>query len=162
MTRNLARVWRLMRPYWTSTDRWVALGLLSLLLLMLVGDVKYHAWAAELLKKVYDAGAQGNAAEFWLLAILMVVGIFGYAVLWAARGYVNQFLEIRWRQGTTEYFMKRWLKDRRFFVLERDQLVENPDQRISEDVKIFVHETFKWSFDFLRNIGYIVVFGPML
>ena len=156
------RVWRLFRPYWFSSDRWVALGLLSFLLLTLVGGVKFQAWQAEFFQELFNAGEQRKAAEFRSLSFIAVGVVLGFAVLTAARGYFTQFLEIRWRQGLTEYFTKRWFKDRRFFHLERDQSVDNPDQRISEDVKLFVHETLRLSFEFISNLGLLVVFGPML
>ena len=156
------RVWRLFRPYWFSTDRWVALGLLTLLLLMLMGGVKFQAWQAEFMQELFNAGEQRKAAEFRSLSFIAVGVILGFAAVSAARSYFTQFLEIRWRQGLTEYFVNRWFKDRRFFHLERDQSVDNPDQRISEDVKLFVHETLRLSFEFIVNLGLLVAFGPML
>ena len=162
MKKYATDVWRLLRPYWFSADRWFALGLLSLLLLMLAGGVKFQAWQAEFMQSLFTAAEQRNAAEFGSLSMIAVGVILGFAVLSAAQTYFTQFLEIRWRQGLTDYFATRWFKDRKFFTLERDQSVDNPDQRISEDIKLFVHDTLELSFLFLSNLGLLVVFGPML
>ncbi len=162
MNKKFSGIWGVIRPYWVSRDRWVGLGLLSLILIMLLLGVKFQAWQSEFTKDMYDAIDKRDAKAFRALSILAVVVLLSYAAMSAAKSYVDQFLQIRWRQGLTEYFLTRWFNERNFFRIERSQLVDNPDQRIAEDVRMFVDSTMTLTFAFLSNAGMLYVFGPLL
>ena len=55
--------------------------------------------------------------------------------------YLRQLLEIRWRRGVTADYVDHWMSERAYcqVQLHRDEL-DNPDQRIAEDVRDFVGE----------------------
>ena len=70
-----------------------------------------------------------------LLLILVAVLIVGQALIVAS--YIVRW---RWRAKYTREFIDQWMNQDRFLTLQRDRRVENPEQRIQEDL-YFVAES---------------------
>src|SRR5882757_227590 len=51
--------------------------------------------------------------------------------------YVTERLSLVWRQWMTHLLVKRYFFNRAYYRLRSSDTVDNPDQRISEDVKFF-------------------------
>ena len=71
--------------------------------------------------------------------------------------YLNQLLQIRWRRWLTSKFLSEWLADRAYYnislTVDRAAVgTDNPDQRISEDLRDFTQMTLSLSLDLLSNI----------
>lgn len=50
---------------------------------------------------------------------------------------LNGYTELRWRTWLTENYVGRWLRNTRYLRMERSALIDNPDQRIAEDIRDF-------------------------
>jgi vitamin B12/bleomycin/antimicrobial peptide transport system ATP-binding/permease protein len=138
----LPRLWRLTRPYWQSEDRMAARLLFGIVLaLTFFGvylEVLFNSWNNDF----YNALQERDEATFWAqfaffgwLAVLFI-GNF------VATRYVSLWLQIRWRDWLTRRYIDAWLGGRVYY---RFQLTgadtDNPDQRIAEDVRLFVATT---------------------
>ena len=71
--------------------------------------------------------------------------------------YLNQLLQIRWRRWLTSKFLSEWLADRAYYnislTVDRAAVgTDNPDQRISEDLRDFTQMTLSLTLDLLSNI----------
>jgi len=159
----LAALWRLMRPYWFSEERWIARGLLGLVIALNLGDVGtsvwYNGWNADFFNAVQDK----NAAQFWhemlIFCPLAVISI----VIDVHRYYVTQLLVIRWRRWLTDRYVGQWLSHRTYYRMElasRD--TDNPDQRIQEDLASFPSQTLGLAMDFLNQATTLVSFLTIL
>ena len=132
-------LWRLTVPYFKSEERWVAGGLLALVVGIALGTVYLEVVFNEWNRFFYNALEERNYDEYmhqlfrfsWLAALFIIIAVY--------RLFFNQMLQIRWRRWMTEQFLARWLAHRNYYRL---QLVggetDNPDQRIAEDIRQFV------------------------
>src|SRR5262249_22272387 len=77
--------------------------------------------------------------------------------------YLSQMLEIRWRRWLTDRYLRAWLADGAYY---RMQLVardtDNPDQRIAEDVHLFISHTLALLIAGLRALVTFVAFVALL
>src|SRR5262249_50838377 len=137
--RFLRHLWRLLRIYWTSEEaRWGALLLAGAITLEL-GAVYGNLLLSEAERRVLG-GLHGRHAPGFFAALGLFVAISAAFVLVSTyRIYLRQLLEIRWRRGTTAHFVGRWITARAYpqAQLHADEL-DNPDQRVTEDVRDFV------------------------
>jgi putative ATP-binding cassette transporter len=142
ISRDLAQVARLAAPYFRSEERWVGVGLLGAILsieLSQVGiAVLLNAWNA----RFYDALQHKNTAAF-AEELLIFFALAGSFILLAVyQLYLSQALQIRWRQWMTNRFLHAWLQGATPYRMQLSATaVDNPDQRICEDVKQFVAHT---------------------
>ena len=131
--------WAIARPYWFSEDRWAGRALLVAVIALNLGIVAINvmlnkwnlAFYNALQDKNYDIFLQQLLRFTWLAGSFIVVAVYEL--------YLNQMLQIRWRRWLTDRYLTAWLEGGSYY---RMQLVagetDNPDQRIAEDVRLFI------------------------
>jgi putative ATP-binding cassette transporter len=147
----LRDVWRLIKPYWTSKERFTAWLLLTavigLTLAMVYMNVQFNTWYNDF----YNALQEKDKAAFWKLMGRFAILATIYIAMAVYAFYLNQMLQIRWRRWLTDDYLKQWLADRAYYRLQlTGNPADNPDQRIAEDFKLFVDETLTLSLGFLN------------
>ncbi len=131
------RLWTLARPYWSSEMKWTALSLLAASL-VLSGTVKAASVVFSYVNRdMMTALTDRNASVFFFNALLIVAYNLVSAPMIALDGWVNGRQMIHWRRWMTERFLDRSLRDRAFYRLTANVEIDNPDQRISEDLNAF-------------------------
>ena len=139
---TLAQMARLSLPYFRSDDGWVGRGLLGAILaieLTQVGiAVLLNAWNA----RFYDALQNKNAAAFGYELLIFAALVAAFIFLAVYQLYLSQGLQIRWRQWMTDRLLGSWLRGSTQYRMQISaDCVDNPDQRIAEDIKLFVSNT---------------------
>jgi putative ATP-binding cassette transporter len=81
--------------------------------------------------------------------------------------YINQMLQIRWRRWLTREYLTQWLADRAYYnislTVDRAAVgTDNPDQRISEDLRDFTSMSLSLTLDLLSNIVSLCSFVGIL
>lgn len=91
--------------------------------------------------------------ENFYLTIFYFFGIlFSYLLLYTLSLYLQDRLVITWREGMTKSYLNSYLSNSRFYHINRDKNIDNPDQRISEDILSFINNSIKIFFSFLDSI----------
>ncbi|HWH47642.1 MAG TPA: ABC transporter ATP-binding protein/permease [Burkholderiales bacterium] len=145
--------WGLIKPYWSSEERysaWLLLAaVISLTLAMVYMNVQFNSWYNEF----YNALQEKNKDEFFRLMIRFAILAAIYIAMAVYAFYLNQMLQIRWRRWMTDVYLQRWLADRTYYRMQLTGApADNPDQRIAEDFKLFVDETLSLSLGFLNAV----------
>ncbi|MGE3679270.1 MAG: ABC transporter ATP-binding protein/permease [Burkholderiales bacterium] len=149
----LRAFWSLTRPYWQSSQRGKGLVLLAAVVCLALGlvwlEVQFNAWY----KDFYDSLESKNADKFYASLMTFTMIGFGFIVVYVYKLYLQQMLQIEWRTWLTETFLADWLKDRAYYRLELlDGRTDNPDQRIAEDLRLFVDLTLMLSLGLLSAL----------
>ncbi len=161
--RLLRDAWGISAPYWRSQDRWVARGLLLLVVALNLGIVYLNvllnqwnnAFYNALQDKKYDVFVHQLGRFCWLAALYIVVAVHQL--------YFNQMLQIRWRRWLTERYLQAWLGNGAYFRMQlASGDTDNPDQRIAEDLQLFVSGTLGLSIGVLRAVVTLVSFVAIL
>ena len=140
-------------PYWSSEERWPARGLLLVVVGLSLGQVYLMVLLNTWYQQFYDALQNLDREAFGRL-ILRFAALAAFFIASAVYGlYLRQMLEIRWRRWLTDRWIGDWLSDRAYY---RMRLVEtgtdNPDQRIAEDLRLFVAASLELSLDLLSSL----------
>ncbi|WP_374291489.1 ABC transporter ATP-binding protein/permease [Desulfovibrio desulfuricans] len=159
----LSDLWRLARPYWTSEDRMAGIGLICIIVGMSLGLVYLNVLLNQWNNAFYDTlqnrdwqGFTHQLARFCLLAALFIA-VAVYQV------YLRLLLQIRWRSWLTSFFIQRWLHRRAYYALQlQARPADNPDQRIAEDIGLFVEQTLMLVLGFLEAVTTLVSFTGIL
>ena len=160
---TLATVWRIAIPYFRSEDKWAGRGLLAAVIaieLALVGnDVLINLWRA----RFYNALQEKDWDSFVREMLVFCVLATALVALQVYQLYLNQWLQIRWRSWMTTKYLGEWLHDANHYrmQLQRDA-ADNPDQRMSDDVKLFVIQTLAIGVGLLSAIVSLTSFVVIL
>jgi putative ATP-binding cassette transporter len=140
-------------PYWSSDERWTARGLLSLVVGLSLGRVALLVALNSWYQKFYDALQNLDQAAFSRLIgyFALLATVFIAVVVYQI--YLQQMLEIRWRRWLTDRYVGDWLAERAYYRLPLYETgADNPDQRISDDMKLFVGATLDLSLGLLSAV----------
>jgi vitamin B12/bleomycin/antimicrobial peptide transport system ATP-binding/permease protein len=139
---TLAIVWRIAIPYFRSEDKLAGRGLLAAVIALQLAqvaiDVLINAWR----NRFYNA-LQEYDWDAFVRELLIFCALAGVAVvLGVYQLYLNQWLQIRWRRWMTNHYLGRWLHGANHYRMQlKGEVADNPDQRIAEDVRMFIEQT---------------------
>jgi len=160
---TLATVWRIASPYFSSEDKWAGRILLATLVameLVSVGlDVLLNQWRNRFYTALQDKDWDTFKRELLVFCLLAAAAV----VLGIYQLYLNQWLQIRWRNWMTGKYLRNWMHGANHY---RMQLVgdaaDNPDQRITDDVKLFVGQTLAIGIGLLNSVVSLASFVVIL
>jgi vitamin B12/bleomycin/antimicrobial peptide transport system ATP-binding/permease protein len=150
-------------PYFRSEDRWAGRVLLSaviaLQLFQVWLNVQFNTWY----NTFYTALQDKDWNTFiWQIGVFSLLAAF-FIVSAVYQLYLQQWLQIRWRNWLTQRYLGRWLGQGTHYRmrLKGDQ-ADNPDQRIADDVREFVDNTLNIGIALLGSIVTLVSFVVIL
>ena len=163
MSSRTSQIIRLAKPFWLqSAGRKSAWLLLAFLLVLVAANTGLMAWNTQLTKGFYDALQNRDAAAFNSNLLLLFVSIGFIVAVEVAKSYMEQGLEMKWRWSQTNNMMGRWFKDRTFYRIERDNMLDNPDQRLTQDMTEYVKLMIQLTLGFIANLGALGTMGWIL
>ncbi|MBC7999494.1 MAG: ABC transporter ATP-binding protein/permease [Leptolyngbya sp.] len=131
---SLKRSLGLVKLFWLGDRKWVAWGWLSVILLMLVCINILNVQISYAERAVLTSLQEKEQMEFWhniiKYALIFVVG----TPLIGMFGWVKGKLHLAWRDWLTRHLMEKYYVDDHFHRINSDPSVDNPDQRIQQDV----------------------------
>lgn len=134
---RLAHAWRLTTRYFVSEDWKAAWFLLVLYTAISFGSVYTFILLNHWQRDFFDSIEQRQSGLFvTLIFTFLMIAAFQVLVI-IANNLVGWTLSIRWRNWLTNWYMDRWFARDRFYEIERLRMIDNPDQRIAEDIKNF-------------------------
>jgi putative ATP-binding cassette transporter len=111
---------------------------------------------------LFTALQQRNAPGFYRAFVIVVLLILLYLIVAVLRVYLDQTLQLRWRRWLTDQYVTRWLADRTFYRMHFSGRVDNPDQRISEDVRLFIERSMALGLGLLNALATLASFAALL
>jgi putative ATP-binding cassette transporter len=159
----LTIVWRIAAPYFRSEDKWAGRVLLAAVIgteLAIVGiNVLLNQWNS----RFYNALQERNWDNFVYEIIYFSVLAAIYTVIAVYQLYLNQWLQIRWRRWMTAQYLGEWLHRANHYRMQlQGDAADNPDQRLTDDVKLFVDRTLNIGVGLLSAIVTLASFVTIL
>ncbi|WP_412772064.1 ABC transporter ATP-binding protein/permease [Nitrobacter sp.] len=156
--------WRIGVLWFHSEERWGARALLTgVVALNLAGvgvGVAWSYWNAAL----FDAlGAKDwDAFQFQLLVVLNCITIAAVVLAFGSIT-LNKWLTICWRRWLTGRYLDSWLTDSAHYQVQLSgKAPDNPDQRIAEDVSLYVTYAISTGLGFLTTVVALASFTTIL
>jgi putative ATP-binding cassette transporter len=165
---GLREAWVLAKPYFTSEQRrsaWLLLISIIVLNLLMVGmNLILNFWNRDFFNAIQAYDVTTAVRLLWLYVaqpgglpmpgFVEIVAVYVLVAVYAF--YLNQMLQIRWRQWMTRHYVENWLSDRAYYNISLSHAkglgLDNPDQRISEDLRDYTASTLSLGLDFISNV----------
>jgi putative ATP-binding cassette transporter len=158
-----ATLWRIAAPYFRSEDKFAGRLLLASVIaieLTVVGiNVLLNQWNNRFYNALQEKNWDGFVREIGIFCILAAC----FIALSVYQLYLNQWLQIRWRSWLTSRYLGEWLHDANHYRMQlQGDAADNPDQRITDDVKLFVDQTLGICVGFLSAVVTLASFVVIL
>ncbi|RZF65523.1 ABC transporter ATP-binding protein/permease [Sphingomonas populi] len=132
-----AHAWRLSTRYFVSDDWKWAWFLVACFCAIEASSTYIFLLTNRWQRSFYDAIEQRQGGLFLSLVLTFaMIAALEIGVIFF-NNIVGMTLAVRWRKWLTEWYLGRWFARDRFYEIERLRLIDNPDQRIAEDLKEF-------------------------
>lgn len=144
-------MWQITKAYWFSEEKWKARLLLAVIVALNLGQVYIlvliNEWNNTFYNTLQNHDKDGFVSAIGTFCILAASHIIVAVYIL----YLQQFLEIKWRRWLTEKYLQTWLHKQAYYQMQLlENNTDNPDQRISEDLKLFVNLTLGLSIGLLK------------
>ncbi|MBD1926433.1 ABC transporter ATP-binding protein/permease [Trichocoleus sp. FACHB-90] len=155
--------WTIATSYWSGDEKWQARGLLLGVVLCLLA---YTGLSVVLNNKrgvLISALSAQDEPRFWQTVIVFVGVLVIYAPLLAGYTYLRDRLSLQWRKWLTHRFVDSYFQDRSYYNLHISGTeIDNPDQRISEDVRSFTQESLTFLLRLVESVLSTIAFSSVL
>ena len=150
------------RPYWLGDQKRMAWGLLALLVGLMVLETQLAVMLIDKTGELTSALAAKQVDRFWsaVRASLMVVAVA--VPVYAFYYYMRDAFSNHWRRWLTHRFLDGYLSERKYYDIGNSRDIDNPDQRISEDINTFTGRSTHFLLIFLGSLMQLVAFSAVL
>jgi putative ATP-binding cassette transporter len=160
---TLGIIWRLAAPYFRSDDRWAGRVLLAAVVALELANVGISVllnwWNARFFNAIQDRNWDAFARQLMIFCVLAASLI----VIAVYQLYLRQWLEIRWRQWMTSRYLDHWLERANHYRMQLlGDAADNPDQRIAEDIRLFIEQGMALGLRLLNSVVTLASFVAIL
>lgn len=155
-------LWRLIKPFWVSDEKWRGALLLASVVALSLGmvylNVLFNRWNRDFYNALESRDFPTFSAQLWRFSYLA----FFFIAVAIYKVYLTQALEIRWRAWMTRRYMTDWLAHQAYYRIEQSRSADNPDQRIAEDLNLLTSGTLSLSLGLLSSLVTLASFVGIL
>jgi putative ATP-binding cassette transporter len=131
------RLYRLVKVFWVRKNTlkaWVML--ISILLFTVLASLLYGYFSYKTAEVTNLQLARDH--KYWTLFIWVTFILFSRQFLIMGTNLITQKLKLDWREWLTQYLVQCYMRERVYYSIEfSDDEIDNPDQRIQEQVELF-------------------------
>jgi putative ATP-binding cassette transporter len=150
------------KPYWISEHRWLlwlGLGLLVfLLLLQTITSVMFNRESGEFISALADQDSSRFWGSIWRYGYILTAAIPIFSYFY----FLQDTIALRWRKWLTDQFMQRYFRERAYYQLGQGKVIDNPDQRIAEDINTFTAQSLFFATVVVGSFIQIIAFSSVL
>jgi putative ATP-binding cassette transporter len=160
--RLIPRFLVLSKPYLVSDEKWRARGLLTLLLVLMLANTAATVLLNQQAGEFSSALAARQSDRYWR-SIYFTIGLVAVAVpIYGFYYYVRDKLTIYWRRWMTTHYLKQYFSHTAYYKLAFTADIDNPDQRIAEDINAFTRQSIYFLLIFIEMLLQLIAFCGVL
>ncbi len=154
--------WVISKAFFASERRRRARGFLTALLVFALAVGAVQVLMSYAGRDFMTAIANKNPDAYWR-ALGWYLGTFALAVpIGVYYRWVEERLALLWREWMAQHLVKRYFNNRAYYRLRGSESVDNPDQRISEDVRNFTTSSLSFLLIALNSLVTLIAFIGVL
>lgn len=149
----------LAKPFWLSKERYVAWTLLILVIILNLSVVGMTVIINNWYNGFYDSIQNYDKVLFMKNIVKLCYLAFFYILLQVLSFYLRKNLEIKWRKWANNYYITKWFSHKAYYKTKfLNNAIDNPDQRISEDINGFIVLSFDLTLGVLSEVVSLISF----
>lgn len=151
--------WRIRQQIIPRWQQWAFLGGLLFLSLAVSGMNVIISYVGNFFT---TALSERDAPTFWRF-FFVYAGVFVAATpIVVFYGYTQELLGLRWRDWMTQKFLGQYFQNRAYYEINFEEDIDNPDQRIAEDIKSFTATSLTFLLLILGSVIDVISFTGIL
>lgn len=163
LIKDFYKQWKVLAiPFWKTKERYkVGVYLLIALACDLINvytTARLSDWSRDFFNSLQSRNLEEFMTQLGILCILASVSLILFA---NQKFFCSKAIRI-WRRWLSAHYVNRWLSSKCYYRETGLGNLDNPDQRIAQDLQLFPALTINMIFDFIDSIGSLGVFSVIL
>lgn len=163
LIKDFYKQWKVLAiPFWKTKERYkVGVYLLIALACDLINvytTARLSDWSRDFFNSLQSRNLEEFMTQLGILCILASVSL----ILFANQKFFCSKAILIWRRWLSAHYVNRWLSSKCYYRETGLGNLDNPDQRIAQDLQLFPALTINMIFDFIDSIGSLGVFSVIL
>jgi vitamin B12/bleomycin/antimicrobial peptide transport system ATP-binding/permease protein len=155
--------WAIAKLYWLSSEKFNVLALFTILGVLLFANTQLKVFLNTIQGDLISALAAQDRARFWQGILVAFGGIICFGFLNSGYSYLRERIGLHWRKWLTHHLLNQYFSDRAFYNLSNfHKDIDNPDQRIAEDVANFCQQSMQFLVNIIESIFVVLSFSIIL
>lgn len=150
------------KPYWTGDQRKQAWSLMGLLIVLMLCETQLAVMLIDKTGEMTSALAAQDRDRFWSAVRASLLVLAFAAPVYAFYYYMRDTFSNHWRRWLTSRFLDGYLDGRKYYEIGSRDDIDNPDQRISEDINTFTGRSIHFLLIFIGSLMQLVAFSTVL
>ena len=132
--------WLLVKTYFFSEEKWGARATFALVMLLMLGFNAFNVIQSFVLRDLMNAFTAKKAVDFYNTGFILLAGFALFTPIMVFFLYTQNLLQLYWRRWLTHHFLDKYFSHQAFYKIKFNNKIDNPDQRIAEDLNTFIRQ----------------------
>jgi len=147
------------RELWKRKWAWLLLAIVLMLSLCVTGINVAFSYIGNYFTNALVS--KNRDLAYFFVAVYFSGFVIGIPIV-AFYSYVQDYLGMHWREWLTNSFLGNYFSDRNYYTVETDAQIDNPDQRIMEDIRSFTSTSLAFLLIILGSVMDLISFSGIL
>ncbi|KAG7657468.1 ABC transporter-like [Arabidopsis suecica] len=156
------KFYKVASPYWFSEDKDQARLRLAAVFALTLATTGISVGFNFLGRDFYNSLANKDQEQFTKQLFYYLCAFAGGIPFFVLRDYTKETLSLRWRSWMTKYYLQRYLKDQTFYKIQSQSIIDNPDQRLVDDLSSFTGTALSFSLTLVNATIDLISFSNIL
>jgi putative ATP-binding cassette transporter len=157
--------WRnIIKPWFVGEEKKFAIGCFIALIILSLFSVYIGVVINEWSRDFFNSLSNKDLASFKKLVLKFIPIIILLIIDFCTRQYLTMWYSFRWRKWKTEKLQAKWMDNKCYYKipLQNDKILDNPDQRIANDVSSVTYGVIGLFQSFFRDGINFITFAIIL
>ncbi|MEA5617550.1 ABC transporter ATP-binding protein/permease [Cronbergia sp. UHCC 0137] len=156
------KFWQIVQPYWLSSWRKSALTQLIILVILSLGSSYFIIFEilqrGELTSSLAARNVNRFYQTFWFFSGVVIINVLFISL----KNYIQGKISLDWRKWMTSEYLQQYFSQQSFYQLQVTSQIDNPDQRLAEDIKNVTQRLVSLFVIFLDSLVQLIGFIGVL
>ncbi|WP_333478368.1 ABC transporter ATP-binding protein/permease [Allocoleopsis sp.] len=152
----------LVKPYFFSEEKWGARCLFALVMVLMLSFNVFNVVQSFILRDLMTAVTEKQTSNFYNNALMLLASFALFTPAMTFFLYSQNLLQLHWRRWLTNHFLNKYFSNQAFYKIKLNDKIDNPDQRIAEDLNTFIRQNIDLSGLLLTHSVTILSFSGIL
>lgn len=156
------QLWQIIQPYWLNQGRRTIIIQFILLVILSLGSSYFIIFEIIQRGEITSSLAAQNFNRFyqtfWFFSGVVIINV----IFISLKNYIQAQISLDWRKYLTSEYLQQYFTQQSFYQLQVNSQVDNPDQRLAEDIKNVTQRLVALFVIFLDSVVQLIGFIGVL
>jgi putative ATP-binding cassette transporter len=164
MTNSLTwkRLYAIAKPFWVSSQKGRGIALLVAVLVLLFGISAVNVYVNYIAGKFATALQSKDVGQYYVFLFSYAGALVAATPIIIYYQFLRTKLSLVWRRWLSQHLISRYFTNRAYYKISSDPSLDNPDERLTQDVETFCNSAVGLSIAVLDSVITVISFVGVL